>query len=33
MKPVDYKGREKWTPIPEGFLKAEGLTFAGDCAC
>ena len=30
MKPVDYKGREKWTPIPEGFKKAEGLRFAGD---
>jgi hypothetical protein len=27
MKPVDYKGREKWTPIPKGFLPAEGLPF------
>ena len=27
MKPVDYKGREKWTPIPEEFLPAEGLAF------
>lgn len=29
-KPVDYKGRETWTPIPEVFTKAEGLPFAGD---
>ena len=29
MKPVDYMGREKWTPIPEGFLAAEGLPFDG----
>jgi hypothetical protein len=27
MKPVDYKGREMWTPIPHEFLKAEGLRF------
>lgn len=29
LKPVDYRGREYWTPIPRGFLKAEGLPFAG----
>ena len=29
MKPVDYKGRERWTPIPEVFKKAEGLPFDG----
>jgi hypothetical protein len=29
MKPVDYKGREKWTPMPDGFKKAEGLPFDG----
>jgi hypothetical protein len=29
MKPIDYEGRENWTPIPRGFLKAEGLPFAG----
>ena len=29
MKPVDYMGREKWTPIPKGFLAAEGLPFDG----
>jgi hypothetical protein len=32
MKPVDYTGREHWTPIPEGFRKAEGLPFAGPLA-
>jgi hypothetical protein len=29
MKPIDYRGREHWTPIPRGFRKAEGLPFAG----
>jgi hypothetical protein len=29
MKPVDYMGREHWTPIPEGFRRAEGVPFAG----
>ena len=29
MKPVDYKGRDKWTPMPEIFRKAEGLPFDG----
>jgi hypothetical protein len=32
VKPVDYKGREKWTPIPEEFKKAEGLAFDGSSA-
>jgi hypothetical protein len=32
MKPVDYMGREHWTPIPAGFRKAEGLPFAGPVA-
>ena len=27
LKPVDYKGREKWTPIPREFLPSEGLRF------
>jgi hypothetical protein len=27
MKPVDYRGRERWTGIPEEFRNAEGLTF------
>jgi hypothetical protein len=31
MKPVDYLGREHWTPIPAGFRRAEGLPFAGPC--
>lgn len=31
-KPVDYEGREHWTPIPAGFLRAEGLPFAGPLA-
>jgi hypothetical protein len=29
MKPVDYMGREHWTPIPTSFKRAEGLPFAG----
>jgi hypothetical protein len=32
MKPVDYMGRQHWTPIPEGFRRAEGLPFAGPLA-
>lgn len=32
MKPVDYQGRERWTPIPKEFLAAEGLPFAGPSA-
>lgn len=32
MKPVDYPGREHWTPIPAGFRRAEGLPFAGPVA-
>ncbi len=27
MKPVDYRGRERWTGIPEAFRAAEGLKF------
>jgi len=29
IKPVDYRGRDTWTPIPEVFEKAEGIRFAG----
>jgi hypothetical protein len=29
MKPVDYRRRDRWTRIPEEFLKADGLAFAG----
>jgi hypothetical protein len=29
FKPIDYKGREAWTPIPREFLVAEGLVFDG----
>jgi hypothetical protein len=29
MKPVDYKGREKWTPIPTEFRAAEPFPFDG----
>lgn len=29
LKPVDYRGRDRWTPIPEVFRAAEGLPFAG----
>ncbi|HEX7086963.1 MAG TPA: hypothetical protein VF198_11400 [Vicinamibacterales bacterium] len=29
MKPVDYRGREHWTPIPREFMKAAALPFAG----
>jgi hypothetical protein len=32
MKPVDYMGRERWTPIPAEFRGAEGLAFAGPVA-
>jgi hypothetical protein len=26
IKPIYYSGRERWTPIPEEFRKAEGLS-------
>jgi hypothetical protein len=26
LKPVDYRGRHRWKPIPEEFRRAEGLT-------
>ena len=29
VKPVDYRSRERWTPIPQDFREAEGLPFAG----
>ncbi len=29
LKPVDYRGRDRWTPIPTDFLAAEGLPFDG----
>ena len=29
MKPVDYRGRDRWTPIPSGFLRAERFPFDG----
>lgn len=32
LKPVDYDGRERWTPIPKEFLAASGLPFAGPLA-
>ncbi len=32
MKPVDYDGREKWTPIPREFHAASRLPFAGPIA-
>jgi hypothetical protein len=32
MKPVDYMGRQHWTPIPASFKSAEGLPFAGPVA-
>ena len=25
LKPVDYRGRERWTPLPAEFAAAEGL--------
>jgi hypothetical protein len=32
MKPVDYEGRERWTPIPKEFHAASRLPFAGSIA-
>jgi hypothetical protein len=29
MKPVDYEGRERWTPIPREFMRAARFPFAG----
>ncbi len=29
MKPADYRGRDRWTPIPNEFRAAWGLPFAG----
>jgi len=29
LKPVDYRGREYWTPIPREFMKAAAYPFAG----
>jgi hypothetical protein len=29
MKPVDYEGKERWTPIPREFLRAARFPFAG----
>jgi hypothetical protein len=29
MKPVDYEGRERWTPIPREFMPAAQFPFAG----
>ena len=26
LKPIDYRGRERWTEMPSAFLRAEGLT-------
>jgi hypothetical protein len=25
LKPIDYRGRERWTELPAAFLRAEGL--------
>ena len=32
LKPVDYVGRARWTPLPAVFRAAEGLPFAGPLA-
>jgi hypothetical protein len=32
QKPVDYEGRERWTPIPREFLGAARYPFAGPVA-
>jgi hypothetical protein len=29
LKPVDYRGRDRWTPIPPEFMPAWRLPFAG----
>ena len=29
LKPVDYEGMERWTPIPDGFMAAARFPFAG----
>jgi hypothetical protein len=29
MKPVDYDGKERWTPIPKEFMRAARYPFAG----
>ena len=29
LKPVDYRGRERWTPIPREFRRAAAYPFAG----
>jgi hypothetical protein len=29
LKPVDYEGRERWTPIPHEFARASRFPFAG----
>jgi hypothetical protein len=26
LKPIDYRGRDRWTEVPSAFLRAEGLT-------
>jgi len=26
LKPIDYRGRDRWTEMPSAFLRAEGLT-------
>src|ERR671919_1024308 len=26
LKPIDYRGRERWTEVPEHFMRAAGLT-------
>lgn len=26
LKPIDYRGRERWTEVPSAFLRAEGLS-------
>jgi hypothetical protein len=25
LKPIDYRGRERWTELPKPFMRAEGL--------
>jgi hypothetical protein len=32
FKPVDYARRDRWTPIPREFARAEGVPFAGPLA-